>query len=120
MYCSVATPAVSIKNVDVLWNINQLKNETDEFETSKYLVLRRGSIFDFILEVNSVADLKEDKVTLELRRGDRARYSRGTMFQALCGLKSKRHYQWKMEVSSLTICTCTHVFTHTSTYTYKH
>ena len=94
----VAKPPISIKNVDMLWNHNQESNESDEFETTKYMVLRRGFQFDFIVEVSSLGDLATEKVTFELHRGGRARYTRGTLFQAICGSKSRRYYQWKMEV----------------------
>lgn len=62
------------------------------------MVLRRGFHFDFIVEVSSLGDLATEKVTFELHRGGRARYTRGTLFQVICGSKSRRYYQWKMEV----------------------
>ncbi|XP_019853850.1 PREDICTED: protein-glutamine gamma-glutamyltransferase K-like isoform X4 [Amphimedon queenslandica] len=95
-------PTVSIKSVDLLWNQNQEKHETDSFESPNHLVLRRGFTFDFIIEISNHEGLNPDLVKLELRRGYRARISRGTLFQAICGGKSRRHYQWKMEVVSST------------------
>ena len=82
----------------MLWNYNQEKNETDGFESPRHLVLRRGFSFDFIIQVSNHEHLIEELVKVEFRRGYRARFSRGTLFQAVCGTKSRQHYQWKMEV----------------------
>lgn len=77
---------------------NQETNLTDEFSSSKHLVLRRGFQFQFIVELKSLSDVKVDDVTVEFHRGYRARYSRGTKFQGVCTKKSRRDYQWEMKV----------------------
>lgn len=93
-----AHEAVSIKYVNDLHTENQTSNFTTEYDSSKHIVLRRGNSFEFIVQVSSLADLNKNKVTFELHRGHRARYTRGTMFQGACSIKSKRYYQWDMQV----------------------
>lgn len=95
---------VSIKNVQDLHSKNQESNFTNEFESPDHIVLRRGNTFEFIVDVSSLADMKEDSVTFELHRGYRARYTRGTMFQGACSIKSKRYYQWEMKVHNYYFC----------------
>lgn len=90
--------AVSIKHVNDLHTENQASNLTTEFDSNKHIVLRRGNSFEFIVKVSSLADVDKNKVTFELHRGHRARYTRGTMFQGACSIKSKRYYQWDMKV----------------------
>ena len=98
-----ALQTVSIKYVDDLHAKNQETNSTDMFDSPNHIVLRRGNAFELLVEVSSLSDLKKESVTVEFHRGARARYTRGTMFQGACDIKSKFHYQWDMKVSLLSI-----------------
>lgn len=86
---------MTIDSLELLTERNEQEHHTDDYECESYHIVRRAACL--YLKVTFSRPLSGDKVSLDLHRGFRTSYRRGTRFTAQLGLSPTQSHQLELQ-----------------------